>query len=75
MTDGVDEQLAAYEASAQRWHELRGDVAEAGDLCILRGQVRNGVTHQVGEIEPLPDLSVREVPDRHADRVRARLRA
>jgi len=50
------------------------DVAEALNLFVLGGQVRDRVAHEVGELERPGHPGGREVADRHADVVRARLR-
>ncbi len=55
--------------------EVVGDVAEAGDLLVLRREVHDRVADEIGEGESPIDLRRREVADRHADPVGAGLRA
>ena len=55
--------------------QVRGDVAEAGDLLVLRRQVLDGVVDEVRELERLVDAHRREVADGHADGFRAGLGA
>jgi hypothetical protein len=54
---------------------VRSDIAEAGDLGLLRRQVHDGVEDQVHDRERPVYLRRREVADRHADRLAARLGA
>ena len=54
--------------------QVRGDVAEALDLFLLGGQVRDRVAQEVGERERSAHLGSREIADRHADLGRTRLR-
>src|SRR6266540_1800928 len=53
--------------------QVRRHVAEARDLFVLRGQVRDRVAHQVRELEPRAHRGGGEVADRHADAVGAGL--
>ena len=53
---------------------MRGDVLEAGDLCVLRRQVHDRVADEIRECEGTVDRRRREVPNRHADLLRAGLR-
>ena len=55
--------------------EVGGDVPEARDLLVLRRQVHDRVRDEVGERERPRDGRCREVADRDADLLRARLRA
>ena len=55
------------------WLEVSGSVAEALDLRVLRGQVRDGVEHQVGEAEGAVDPRAGHVADGDLDPVGARL--
>ncbi len=52
MTGGVDEQLAAYAASAQRWHELRADARAANpafdENARLARQLRSSQAGRAG---------------------------
>ena len=52
---------------------MRRDIAEAGHLCVLGGEVGDRVSHEVREGEGLVDARCREVADRHPDRVPVRL--
>jgi hypothetical protein len=61
-------------AAAFRKH-ASGRVPEARHLLVLRGQVRDRVEHEVGELEDAVDPRPREVPDRDSDPLRAGLRA
>jgi hypothetical protein len=54
--------------------EMVRDVAEAGDLGLLRREVHDRVVDEIGEAERAVDLGGREVADRHADGLPARLR-
>jgi len=53
--------------------QVSGDVLEAGDLFVLRRQVRDRVADEVGELEPLVHLRRGEVAEGHPDVVGARL--
>ncbi len=53
--------------------EVRGRVLEARDLRVLRGQVHDRVEDEVGDREASLDRRRREVADRDADRLGARL--
>ena len=55
--------------------EVRGRVAEARDLRLLRRQVHDRVVDEIDERERPVHPRRREVADRHADVVAARLRA
>src|SRR5436190_20846967 len=55
------------------WFQMGGDVAEARNLFVLRGQVRDRVANEVGERERPGHSGGREVADGHVDFVRARL--
>ena len=53
---------------------MRGDVAEALNLRVLRRQVRDRVSNEIGEFERSLHPGGREVANRHGDLVCARLR-
>ena len=53
--------------------QVRSDVLKAVNLFVLRGQVRDRVAHEIGELERSFHPGGREVADRHGDGVRARL--
>jgi hypothetical protein len=50
---------------------MPGDVAEAGDLRFLRGEVVDGVVHQVGHREGAVDLGRGHVADGYRDSLAA----
>jgi hypothetical protein len=52
--------------------QVRGDVAEALNLAVLRGHVHDRVADQVGEPERPAHLGGGEVSDGHADAIGAR---
>src|SRR5258708_36042591 len=54
--------------------QMRGDVAEALNLLVLRVQVLYRVAHEVGQLERPGHPGGREVADGHADAVGARFR-
>jgi len=58
-----------HEAAARG--EVLGDVAEAGDLRVLRGEVVDRVVHQVGHRENVVHPDRGHVADGHADSVPA----
>jgi len=53
---------------------MGGGVAEARDLEVLRGEVRDRVEHEIDEPEGAVDPCRRDVADRHVDLVGVRLR-
>jgi hypothetical protein len=55
--------------------QVSRSVTEAGHLGVLRRQIHDRVEDQVGEGEAARHHRGREVADRHADRIAARLRA
>lgn len=54
---------------------MRGDVAEALDLLVLGGQVRDRVAQEVGEPERSAQVGGRQIADGHVDLGRTLLRS
>jgi hypothetical protein len=63
---------AGFDHEAATRGEVRGDIAEAGNLRFLRGEVVNRVEHQVGRRERAIHPGRSHVADRDADSIPAR---